>query len=283
MRSPAREIEPIHVGAVKIGQRHRTPTQEAVDRLAKSMSEIGLQCPILIRVVETDDGAGNDVFLVAGATRLAAAKSLGWPDIDAIEVTGDDIDAEMVEIAENLHRAELTALERSEQIARWVELVEAKKAAEEMRQADAFSKQGAGRGNEGGVRAASRDLGLSEPDARRAVKVAGLSDEAKEAAREVGLDDNRTALLGAAKAEPAQQAAVIRGMAEKRQADRNSIDQDAQARAAREVAEMLVEHVPGDAWDALKANLYAAKDARRIANELTNIAGQSIMDRRYGA
>jgi hypothetical protein len=64
------------------------------------------------------------------------------------------------------------------------------------------------------LRAASRELGLSEPDARRAVRVAGLSEEAKAAARETGLDDNRTALLAAAKAAtPEEQASALRGPA----------------------------------------------------------------------
>jgi hypothetical protein len=45
----------------------------------------------------------------------------------AVFVTGDGIDRELREIAENLHRNELTALERDTQVARWIELVSAKK------------------------------------------------------------------------------------------------------------------------------------------------------------
>jgi hypothetical protein len=58
-----------------------------------------------------------------------------------------------------------------------------------------------GRGKEGGVRAAARELGISKDDAHRANKVAGLTEEAKEVARETGLDENRRVLLEAAKAE----------------------------------------------------------------------------------
>ena len=58
------------------------------------MLEIGLQCPILIRVVEGEDGIGNSIVLVAGATRLAAAKKLEWDKIEAIEINGDEIDAD---------------------------------------------------------------------------------------------------------------------------------------------------------------------------------------------
>lgn len=92
------------------------------------------------------------------------------------------------------HRADLTALERDQQVARWIELTDSKPASADvvLRQPDAKPKGGR---PEGGTRAAARELGLAEADARRAIKVAGLSDEAKETARQAGLDDNRTALL----------------------------------------------------------------------------------------
>lgn len=67
-----------------------------------------------------------------------------------------------------------------------------------------------GRGNEGGVRAASRELGVNREDARRAVKVAGLHPDAKQAAHDMGLSDNRTALLAATRVAPEQQAEALR-------------------------------------------------------------------------
>ncbi len=91
---------------------------------------------------------------------------------------GEDA-ARLWEIAENLHRAELTALERAENIAEWIRL------ADKVGQLDPLSK--GGRGNEGGVRAAAREIGVERMEARRAEKVASLSDDAKEAAREAGL------------------------------------------------------------------------------------------------
>lgn len=91
---------------------------------------------------------------------------------------GDEIDRQMREVAENLHRAELTALEHDEHIAKWVELVGAKQ--EVLSQVG--SKPQGGR-PEGGVRAAARELGLSQSDANRAVKVGKLSPEAKQVAR----------------------------------------------------------------------------------------------------
>ncbi|MBM3576914.1 MAG: hypothetical protein FJX40_04440 [Alphaproteobacteria bacterium] len=120
----------------------------------------------------------------------------------------------MLEISENLHRAalerdehiaewirlaeknekgvssqvatKLTALERDEYIAEWIRLAE-KKAKGISSQVATKSKSdsnpnGAGR-HDSGVRKAARELGIGKDEAHRATKVAGLSDEAKQAAR----------------------------------------------------------------------------------------------------
>jgi hypothetical protein len=68
---------------------------------------------------------------------------------------------------------EPTNLERSEHIAEWVRLAEKQ------------SLQVATKGHrpESGVNKAARELGIEQTDAHRSVKVAGLTDEAKDAAR----------------------------------------------------------------------------------------------------
>ena len=53
-----------------------------------------------------------------------AAKRLGWSHIDCIEVDDDAIKAELWEIAENLHRLDLTKEQRDEHIRRYAELLE---------------------------------------------------------------------------------------------------------------------------------------------------------------
>ncbi|TLG71836.1 hypothetical protein [Methylocystis sp. B8] len=115
----------------------------------------------------------------------------------------------MLVISENLRRADLTKLERDEQIAEWIRLAEKKGAGEKPSQLATVSK--GGRGNEGGVRAAARELHIDKDDAHRATKVASLSDEAKRAAREVGLDNKRSVLLKASREEDSdKQAEAIR-------------------------------------------------------------------------
>lgn len=174
---------------------------EMVARLADSINRLGMLQPLTVSYTD-----GN-VCLVAGAHRLAAAKKLGLAEVPVVLVEGNDVELRLAEIAENLHRVDLTTLERDEQLAEWIRLTEAKRV-QSSQSATIESKRVDGRGHrpEGGVNAASRELGVSKADAHRAVKVADLAPEAKKAARELRLDDNRTALLEAAQhAEPEQQ------------------------------------------------------------------------------
>ncbi len=114
-------IQSIRVEDIQVGERHRALSEDVTARLAKSISEVGLIQPITVRVVEEMvlDGelTAGVPFLVAGHHRLAAAKSLGWSHIDCIEVA-DGLKAELVEIDENLMRAELTASQEAEHLSR---------------------------------------------------------------------------------------------------------------------------------------------------------------------
>lgn len=211
-----RHIEPVFIEVVDVENRLREPSEESVSKLARSIEQIGLRTPITVRTVND----GERLVLVTGATRLAACKSLGWEKIDAFiedEDDFDEIDAQLWEIAENLHRAELTKLERDEQVALWVKLQDQKR---EAVSAQSAQKPQGGR-PEGGVSAASRDLGLDRDDARRAVQTAALSDRAKETARELGFDDNRSVLLQAARQHsPSDEVAFLRREHERREAER---------------------------------------------------------------
>ncbi len=124
----------IPVANIEIGKRNRALDDEAVKRLAASMGAIGLRSPITVRVVNDyvlPDGEVCDgvPVLVAGHHRLAAAHSLGWTHIDCIDADDDAITAELWELAENLHRLDLTKEQRDEHIRRYAELLDARAAA----------------------------------------------------------------------------------------------------------------------------------------------------------
>jgi ParB family transcriptional regulator, chromosome partitioning protein len=192
---------PITIDDIDIPAGRREVNAAAVKKLADSIDQIGLRHPITVRE------KGDRYVLVAGRHRLEAYKKMEIEHIPAVIVKMTNDEARLWEIAENLHRAELTRLERDEQVAEWIKIKERLSSQVEAK----VQKMGR---PEGGINAASRELGIDDADAHRAVKVASLSEAAKDAAREVGLDNNRSALLAAAREEePERQVATITQLA----------------------------------------------------------------------
>jgi ParB family chromosome partitioning protein len=196
-----RQVVALDPNVIKIGPRWRQMIdREGLEILKGSISRIGVKVPISVRRV------GDEWHLVAGLHRLTGCLELGITSIPVREEHGTEIDALMWEIAENLHRIELTTMERDKHLAKWIELCE-----ERDRQlpqpAGAVLSDGRKAGPQhqaSGVSAAARELGVDEDDALRAKKVASLSDEAQHEAVKLGLDDNRSALLKAAEQPDAQ-------------------------------------------------------------------------------
>jgi len=255
------QIHRIDVDGVLIGRRLRPLNGEVVAALAESMKRFGLLNPI--SVYAPDDSAA---WLVTGYHRLEAARRLGWDFIDGVFVDGDEIDRELREITENLHRAELTALERSEQIARWAELTVAKVS-------QSATPCGGDQPHEKGIRKVARDLKLDKDDVQRAVKVSSLSDEAKRAARDAELDDNRSALLAAAQeTSPEKQVAKISEIAAAKVARSGRAPKIADNPLNdRESAELQVAALMS-AWN---------KASREAREEFLLRIGQPAMDRRH--
>jgi ParB-like nuclease domain len=156
--------------------------------------------------------ARHETFeLVAGRHRLEAARSLGWMKIACVFVNLDERQRRMWEIAENLHRGELTFLERSEHQAEWARLASEEKAA----QVGTLAHHGL-QAVDQGIRSAAKQFGKSRSVIQRSVKIDGLTPGAKAAAREMGLDDNQSALLQAAKAPPEEQLDAIHEIARRK-------------------------------------------------------------------
>ena len=149
-------VDPVLAEGVTIPKRHRKLNEKKVAPLMASIQEIGLKTPIVVREV------GDDLHLIAGRHRLEAYMQLGIERIPArIMLTLDEVDSELWEISENLHRAELTPAEQVKQMARWVELVEAKHEAKAAAEAAAKPKRGAQ--EEGGGRNFRHGGGKSAP------------------------------------------------------------------------------------------------------------------------
>jgi ParB/RepB/Spo0J family partition protein len=190
---------------------------DKVSELVTSIRLLGLQSAPT--VIERD----GRYVLVTGRHRVEAMRVIGKDPIPVRIADLYEIEARLWAISENLHRNELTTLERAEQVAEWVKLSEERAAAKaEPRSAQVAQKmpraeqagvsaqvapKPQGGRPEGGDRMAARDLGLSRDEVRRARTNAALPSVVKDRARSLGVDGNQSALLDAAKA-PTKEAQI---------------------------------------------------------------------------
>lgn len=98
----AMQITKLKVNDIVVKDRLRGVDSEKVARLKESILRIGLIHPITV----------SGGVLVAGLHRLTAYKELGIEEIDCHIVDNDELLQKEIEIDENLHRNELTVLER---------------------------------------------------------------------------------------------------------------------------------------------------------------------------
>ena len=88
-------------------QPRRAFDEETLAGLAASVRELGVLQPILVRP------DGDSYVLIAGERRWRAAKRAGMATVPAIVRTVDDITSVEQALVENLHRADLNALEEA--------------------------------------------------------------------------------------------------------------------------------------------------------------------------
>ena len=259
----------------------RAIDESAVAGLVESIANVGLINPIRVRAV------GDQWETIAGAHRLTACKRLGLADIACIVVTDDDLHAELAMIDENLCRAELTPSDRAQQTARrkaiYLEL--------HPETAHGANLEGAGVAN------------FATPDTERftaaTAKVTGQSERLVQLNAERGEKifepvfdlirgtklDNGSYLDRIKKLSPSEQMyAAKRDLAEiarrerddKRSSKKLALDADIRQRAAKEVAELIAEYVPAEAWEHFKSNI-AVTTSKEVLTAFTNITGASVL------
>lgn len=288
-----RELDTVGVADVVVPEGRRPVRDDAVASLADSMAQIGLQTPITVRLVDgmVIDGFKTDgvPVLVTGAHRLAAARYLGWDRIDAWLVDYDDAtDAELWEIDENLRRAELSPAQVAEHLKRRKALWERRQENGNTVSVSKVGKGGAGpgRGHEGFASETAAATGVTKQAVNKAVsRATALGDDIKDVAgtsldKGVELDalakmapEDRRPLIDAAKA---GEKITARSPDQRRQ--KQTEDRDLSDEAADKIAQLLAEHVPGECWDGLTANLYRCS-GREIAKAFTRLTGVSVFDR----
>lgn len=170
----AMAIVAIDVNSIFVPERKRDTSDDAIKTLANSMRDIGHLIPITIRFAPSTDDAGEEQLvptLVAGAHRLAAAKKLGWPTIDCMTIEDDRDTAELCEIAENLHRLDLSGDQRAMQIQRYAAILEQRQS-QSGQNVPIESKRKDGRGHrpKGIAKIIAEETGMSPKTVYRALK-----------------------------------------------------------------------------------------------------------------
>jgi hypothetical protein len=163
--------------------------------LAESLEEHGQPRAISVRKHQDKP---EKYRVIAGATLVKAAEKLKWPSVRADVFKCSDVAARRWEIDENLNRHRLTVIEEAEHIAERMRTFANED--DESGKKDGKPKQG-GR-PQGAISKAARKLRLKgktqkarRKEIERGLKVAAIDPEAKAAAKEAGLHDNRSALL----------------------------------------------------------------------------------------
>jgi ParB family transcriptional regulator, chromosome partitioning protein len=209
-------IQKLDIKDIKVIGERRPVTEDKKCRVADSMAKIGLRTPISVR--KRDNG---EIELVAGLHRLEAAKSLDWKEIDCIVMKGGKIQRQLWTIAENLHRSDLTALQRAEHVAKWKRLVKMLDGDEHV------VKPGGRQPKDKGFSRTAKKLGITRETVRRSEAIAKIAPKAKTAAKKGGLDHNQAALLDVAKEDTeVAQVAKVKKLVKKEKTKPTSLSPD---------------------------------------------------------
>jgi hypothetical protein len=273
------ELRSIDVGDIIVGERLRSTSSEGTSVLATSMQEMGLRTPISVRMAQIEAAGGplrEIPVLVAGATRLAAAKKLGWKRIDCFVLRPDDLDTQLWEIDENLARTELTPAEIAEHMVRRKELWEQKLLAENGTGCPIF--QDAGRGHKGFAQDTAEKTGRHKRNINKAV--ARGKKIAPDVLRKVkGSEfDTGVVLDKLAKLSPEDQRKAINGAADSLVAlETNGEARSTKREANDKLAELLAMHIPRERWNVLTDSLYTA-GYKRLAGAFARLAEIPVSD-----
>ena len=117
-------MQMIPLAQIDVGQRLRAIDPDNAAVIAASMQEIGQRQPIEVRKVAKPKD-GKLYVLVTGAHRMKAMEIAGIEEAQAIVVKASEIEAQLLEIDENLCRHELNELDRATFLAKRKEVYEA--------------------------------------------------------------------------------------------------------------------------------------------------------------
>lgn len=214
----------IRVDQIHVADRIRPVGDDIALAVGASMAERGLINPITVRSTPAANGGRTPYSLVAGATRLRGAELIGWEEIDAIVVSVDAVEAQMVEVSENLYRNDLSALDRAIFVLKFRELWEEKNGKiDRASNLKVGTKLPKGHDGPSGIFAPGRELssevqerlGFGERTYKRVNSIGqNLRPELRQALRGTPAEHDQSKLLKLAKLEPVLQRKIAAGLKE---------------------------------------------------------------------
>ncbi|UFX01126.1 ParB N-terminal domain-containing protein [Sinorhizobium medicae WSM1115] len=200
------------ISDIHIGERARPIDEDHAQAIAASMAERGQISPIMLRRTPAANKGKTPLTLVAGGHRTRGAVINGWAELDAIVVSADAVEAQLLELSENLFRNELSALDRAIFVAKFRELWEEQHGKIQRGRPPEKNRQ-----DDGIIFAAGRELaqrvqdrfGFGKSTYERTTRIAlNLHPALRQALRGTGGEDDQSLLLKLAKKGPSQQASI---------------------------------------------------------------------------
>lgn len=187
VKTPDAMIWEFDIDDIAVPEEMRAGDEATVADIMELIKDIGLQPSGIPTIQWATSDCAQRAILVVGRQRLEAFRRLGWKTVPAAVFEGSAAEAERWRICENLCRKELTILERADAIAKLKHL-----------RAE-VAQVGPRKPDPGGVRALAEETGFGRGTVQRALRIAGLANEAKEEAMRLGLGDNQSSLFEAAR------------------------------------------------------------------------------------
>lgn len=201
------DYKQLSLSQILIGNRQRPIDRDYAAVIGASMKEHGQLQPIVVRATPA---AERPYTLVIGGHRCTGAEIHEIEMLDAIVVKANSADAQMLELAENLHRRDLSALDRAYFVQAYRDLWESKygevrRGGDQRIKLILWSDEGAS----GFTKAVADKLGLSAPSAKRLGFISSkLHPDLRASLQSTPAADNQSQLLALAKLEPQKQRQV---------------------------------------------------------------------------
>jgi ParB family chromosome partitioning protein len=189
-------LRTIPIDRIVIGPTHRSHDAEAINNMAVSIREVGVIAPVLLQYAGKNDDGERQYACISGALRICGAKEIGYTEITAITMKGDEDHLQLCGIAADFFRDDLTVLQKAEFLKDWVRIMRAK--------GGQSAKPGGHQPHDKQLSKAAKALKLSRRLTGRLETIGDLSADVKKAIKAAELDDSQNLMLAIAKEATAQ-------------------------------------------------------------------------------